>query len=185
MILVVDAVTKDPKQFGDKAIWGIKTKDGNWYDFHGGFRPDRGQSLNAKIWEVKGKNGKAYLHADLMEPPPQAVDTRLPPLLAPQPEKNLINGAQNLRPNDKIKWEDWVQISEAAHDLAVRMEPEPATSPNDHAPAARLAFVNTTLIAFSNGKLELPTDAGPVSREPGDDDPYADPDKVLPPEWGR
>ena len=58
MILVVDAATKESKEFGQDIIWGIKDKSGEWYDFHGGFKPSKGQSLNVRIENVNGKNGK-------------------------------------------------------------------------------------------------------------------------------
>ena len=186
MILQVEVTTKTPKNIGGKQIWGIKDNQGNWYDFQGGFKPAKGQQLNVRIENVQGDNGKTYKHAHLIEPPPPQQAQQAQPMQVHQPAPVSATGQPGPlnAGNGKIKWEDWELIARAASELAWKLEPEPATSPNDHAPAARLAFVNTTLIAFSNGKLELPTEAGPVSREPGDDgDPYADADAVVP--WGK
>ena len=186
MNLVVDAVTKESKQFGNTEIWGIKATDGNWYDFHGGFKPSKGQSLNCKVWPVKGKNGKDYMHADLIPEHPQQAQQAQPaqqPKPAAQPYSNgnpPQQGATGIAfgmpppSNGKIKWDEWTEIADAASQLAHRLEPDRLPLNGDaglSTATARIAFVNTTLIAFSNGKLELPTEAGPVSTAGAYDDP--------------
>ena len=184
MNLVVDAVTKESKQFGNTVIWGIKTKDGNWYDFHGGFKPSKGQSLNCKIWTVNSKNGKDYMHADLIPEHPQQAQQAQPRPPASIAEKIDRDAAANgtgiasyadfkkaeaaagNAPRPKIKWSEWCEMAEAVSQLAHRLEPDRlASTDTDGISAAysRMKFVNTTLMEYAKGNLELPTEAGPVS----------------------
>ena len=191
MNLVVNAVTKESKQFGDTVIWGIKTKDGDWYDFHGGFQPSKGQSLNCKVWTVKGKNGKDYMHADLIPEHPQQAQQAQPaqqPKPAVQPYPNgkppqqgptyvdlkKAEAAAGNAPRPKIKWSEWCEMAEAVSQLAHRLEPDRlASTDTDGISAAysRMKFVNTTLMEYAKGNLELPTEAGPVSGAGAYDDP--------------
>lgn len=189
MEIVVEMSGKTPREYGGRVKWGVHPKGfpkDYWVDIYVQDRPKPGQVFNiGAIKETPSADGvKIFREAEIIGPAGfDPVKMQLPPMKG-------TSGASN----GKIKWDDWVQIARAASELAWKLEPEPATSPNDHAPAARLAFVNTTLIAYSNGKLELPTDAGPVSREPGSDDAfsksqhfddgaYDDPDAVIP--WGK
>jgi len=207
MEITVEMSGKTPREYGGRTKWGVhpvgSPKD-YWIDIYYDERPKAGQVFNiGAVKETMSKDGaKVFREAEIIgtsspearRPIAQPQQSHHAPLTNNPPAQSTNGSAapagqridwdykttQPAPSNGKIKWWEWVQMTEAAHDLAVRMEPEPGTSPNDHAPAARLAYVNTTLIAYSNGRLELPS-----AREPGDDDDaYRNPDSVINP-WDQ
>ena len=182
MEITVEMSGKTPRSYGGRTKWGVHPKgspDGYWVDIYVNDRPKPGQVFNiGAVKEDRSADGKRiFREAEIIGPAMATLQRPAQPAaILPKPGGDSYGNSTTAPApsNGKIKWDDWVEIARAAHELAVGMEPEPGT--NGDASAARLAFVNTTLIAFSNGKLELPTDAGPVSWEPGGGDPYANPD---------
>lgn len=140
MLITVEAVTKDARQYNDQRIWGVKTPDGIWYSLYCDFRPSKGQQFDVAVHE-KTVNGKVYRDAKIIGPAPIQQQQR--PAQAPAPAQQA-----------KIPWADWAVVIQSAWEAA---------SAAGMPPAEAVAVVNTTLIAFSNGKLETPIEAGPVS----------------------
>jgi hypothetical protein len=169
MLIQIDLVTKNPREFGGKQIWGVKLPNGQWLNLEAGFRPEKGMQLDVNIKDVKGKDGKTYHNATIIGPAPGQLNEVFHPQQRqqnsepqwPDPAKVIEQSKpSNYQPPAKISWSDWVATAQSACELANLMSLE-----ND----ARAAFINTTMIALSNGKLELPTDAGPaLVDEPGD-----------------
>lgn len=124
-------------------------------------RTDKGESINVsaaaanrnqiasvavgdkiEISEPTDFNGTLYARLNNVEHPP-----------AP---KAASNGSAR-------SWVDYHAMATIAHALAAQFEPTDAT--------ARAAILNTVMIAFSNGKVELPDD-GPEGPPLGDDIPF-------------
>ncbi len=66
--------------------------------------------------------------------------------------------------NSKITWDAYRAMAEAAHELAVKLEPD-ELDPGDQGDVARVrtdrgtaraAILNTVMIAYSNGKITVP-----------------------------
>ena len=182
-IITIDGGSGQPKQTlggpnKGKQYWTVIGTDGNWYSlYYDGPKPQKGQEFNCMV-NSREYNGKTYHDAHIITAPPQPFANPAPQL-APkppqaQPEPQSAPTATPALSNGKIKWDEWLQIADAASQLAHRLEPDRLPLNGDaglSTATARIAFVNTTLIAFSNGKLELPTEAGPVSTAGAYDDP--------------
>lgn len=150
-VITVDAVTKEPRVFQGRKQWGVKLPNGDWLSMECDFQPQRGQNFDVAIKETS-KNGKTYKNATIVGPAPSAqpAPPPAPPSLeaiAKEAFNQLKPASYALPPNGKISWDDWVSVAMAAGELAERLALEMD---------ARGAFINTTMIAFSNGKLETP-----------------------------
>lgn len=196
-LITVDACSKEPKtcQGGPhkgEQIWQVKDPAGVWASlYYGGPRPTKGQQFQVNI-TTREYQGKTYYDAHIAGPAPAqfaqaaAVHQLAQSIGQPQtahqsahtanigPLNGDSGGLGNAplaavlalgKPSGKIAWADWAHIAETAwaQGAAIGMPPSEC-----------VAYVNTTLIAFSNGKLELPVKADPLagSKEPGDDDPF-------------
>lgn len=165
MIITVDAVTKEPRVFNGQQQWGVKLPNGEWITLVCGFRPSKGQQFDVAIKEKQGNDGRVFKTATIIAPAPAPA----PQEQMPASQRGLTIGQPPLSPtaqpgplNVKIKWDDWCMVLQSAWQAATD-----AGMP----PAEAVAVVSTTLIAFSNGKLETPIEAGPVSEvEPAQDD---------------
>jgi hypothetical protein len=185
MEITVEMASKASREYGGRTKWGVHPKGAPkdyWVDIYVQDRPQPGQVFNiGAVKESTSKDGaKVFREAEIIGPAAGTIDPKTwpqaPLSAAPSPKvqpysQSALNGTPGAS-SGKIKWDDWCVIAKSAHELALLMEQGLSAD----TATARVAFVNTTLIAFSNGKLELPTDAGPVSRA-------ADPDSVLPPGW--
>jgi hypothetical protein len=67
--------------------------------------------------------------------------------------------------NGKITWDAYRAMAEAAHSLAMKLEPDEITCDENGGNevrtdrgSARAAILNTVMIAYSNGKIFVPTD---------------------------
>ncbi len=78
--------------------------------------------------------------------------------------KVIEAAAQNGNGNGKITWDAYRAMAEAAHELAVKLEPD-ELDPGDQGDVARVrtdrgtaraAILNTVMIAYSNGKIFVP-----------------------------
>lgn len=74
----------------------------------------------------------------------------------------VLTAAQAPASNGRVKWEDYKQIAKAAHELALELEPD-GISGSPETPLvtidrsqARIAFVQTALVALRDGRIELP-----------------------------
>ena len=170
--ITVEAVTKKPRIFNNQLIWGVKTDDGTWYSLYVEDQPTKGASYECIVTENKGKDGRTYFDAKPIrpamapEPAPQSqTNGAAAPAEAPKPAP-VYTGPT------KIAWLDWQTMTRAAHAMAMELEPDQAavsaSNPLFDRSTARIAMVNTIMIAFSNGKLDLPDYS--VGREPGADD---------------
>jgi hypothetical protein len=171
MEITVEMASKQSREYGGRTKWGVHPKGSPkdyWVDIYVTDRPQPGQVFNlGAVKETTSKDGaKVFREAEIIGPAKQEVQQ------ASQSASTGTPGASN----GKIKWDDWCTLAKSAHELALMMEQGLSAD----SATARIAFVQTCLVALRDGKLELPTEAGPVSteREPGDDDAYADPDKV-------
>jgi len=186
MEITVEMASKQSREYGGRTKWGVHPKGSPkdyWVDIYVTDRPQPGQVFNiGAVKESTSKDGaKIFREAEIIGPaaapqgnawpaPEQARQQAQP---APQSAPTGTPGASN----GKIKWDDWCTLAKSAHEVALFMEQGLSAD----SATARIAFVQTCLVALRDGKLELPTEAGPVSteREPGDDgDAYADPDQV-------
>jgi len=155
-VITVDAVTKEPRVFQGRKQWGVKLPNGEWLSMECDFQPQRGQSFDVAIKETF-KNGKTYKNATIVGPAPAA-----PPPAPPSLEAIAKEAFNQLKPNSyaeaprnsKISWDDWCLMIRASWQILSSLD-------LPHAEA--VAVISTTLIAFSNGKLETPVEAGPVS----------------------
>jgi hypothetical protein len=76
--------------------------------------------------------------------------------------------ASNGNGNGKITWDAYRALAEAAHGLAMKLEPDDETERVDRdggrvqamvdRSTARAAILNTVMIAYSNGKIVVPED---------------------------
>ena len=164
-IITVDAVTKEPRVFQGQQQWGVKLPNGEWITLQCGFRPSKGQQFDVAITEKQGKDGRVFKTATIIAPAPAQAPQQQERQVdrSPTPSQPQLSPTAQPGPlNVKIKWDDWCMVLQSAWQAATD-----AGMP----PAEAVAVVNTTLIAFSNGKLETPIEAGPVSEvEPGQDD---------------
>lgn len=156
-VITVDAVTKEPRVFQGQQQWGVKLPNGEWITLQCGFRPAKGQQFDVSIATNTGKDGRVFKTATIIAPAP----AQAPQEQMPASQRGLTIGQPQLSPtaqpgplNVKIKWDDWCMVLQSAWQAATD-----AGMP----PAEAVAVVNTTLIAYSNGKLETPIEAGPVS----------------------
>ena len=192
MEITVEMASKQSREYNGRRKWGVHPKGSPkdyWLDIYVTDRPKQGQVFNIGTIKESPVGDRIFREAEIIGPAAQgAIASGQPEPLKPAPGSGNGWPARESAPtgqpaasNGKIKWSDWQQITEVAHELACKLEPDDQGEHVCERSVARAALVNTVLIAFSNGKLELPTEAGPVSREPGDDDDaYADPDAVIP-----
>jgi hypothetical protein len=200
MEITVEMSGKTPRSYGGRTKWGVHPvgapKD-YWVDIYCTDRPKAGQVFNiGAVKETASADGaKIFREAEIIGPAGSAATRITPPVSGhgnawPAPQTNKpaapsTNGSaapsngQLFPSKGKIKWAAWCEMANAAYELSCAMDDGETDT------YARMKFVNTTMMEYAKGNLELPSEAGPVSREPGDDDPYADPDSVLPPGWGE
>lgn len=96
---------------------------------------------------------------------------------APQPTLNQAPVApmerfQPIPKDDRTPWADMVTLIRAAHNLAMELEPMGVEA----AAQARLALVNTLVIAFGQGKVTLPLEE--ILGEDPQLDGVGDPDEI-------
>jgi len=140
-IIIVDAVTKEPREYKGRKKWGVKPVGGDWLSLYCDFKPERGQNFSVNITETKGKDGRIFKDAEIIGPAPG-----VPP--PPPPQTPSVEAQFNqLKHNGKISWDDWT--------LAIRLIWD-IVQDTGMPPAEGVALVSTTLIAYSNGKLETP-----------------------------
>ena len=178
-------------------IWSVIDTGGTWYSMYCFDRPQKGQQYNVNVTS-KQVGDKTYRDAFIVGPAPaqfaQAAAvhelaqnigngaTQANPSPAPQSAPTGNIGPSNAisdgfgiaplaaalalgRPSGKIAWADWALVTKAAWELSQELLP-----PMPFAEA--VAFCSTTLIAYSNGKIDLPV-IEPL--EPGSDADANDP----------
>ena len=157
------------REFGDKA----------WVTLECHFQPNEGQVFDVAIVEKPNPKGGFYRNATIIGPAGQPAQQQAQPKQPAQPVQQnapagqpgpitISDGFSRTYPGiqpSKISFEDWGRAASSAWTLGVALG----------MPAAEcVAFVSTTLIAFSNGKLELPkvddSEFGDVP--PSDDIPF-------------
>lgn len=94
-----------------------------------------GKDVEAEITEKTSAKGNKYSIAKIVK---------------------VIEGAAG-KSNGHITWDDYRAMAEAAHELAMKMEPDAPEGGIDRS-AARAAILNTVMIAYSNGKIIVPTE---------------------------
>ena len=160
-IIQVDAVTKEAREWKGRKKWGVKPVGwSEWLNLYCDFKPQKGQSFSVNITETQGKDGRVFKDAEIIGPAP-AAPPPAPPAQTPSVEAAFNQLKQ--QHNGKIPWSDWSLVCRAAHELACLLEPDDQGEHICEWSNARAALVNTVMIAFSNGKLETPIEAGPVS----------------------
>lgn len=189
MVITLTRVAQKPKQdFQGRQVWGVLTQQygaQQWVDLQCDHQPMVGQSYDVQIKQKPKNNGGFFMDATIIGPahqPPAAQPQfsptpqrgaresapadQLGPLAPQQAPQQVVHQAppsaptvQAPPPSGKIAWEDWVFVTGLAWDYAINRCAMP--------PAEAVAYVSTTLIAFSKGNLELPA---PPAREPGSDD---------------
>ena len=105
-----------------------------------------GKTVDAEVIEKTGRNGKAFKIAKILKVVPESHANGLT-----QP------------------WSEWEALAAKAHQLAKVLEPDEIATPSNPESAplcvdrsrARMSFVATVLIAFSNGKIAM-EEEGPV-----------------------
>ena len=107
------------------------------------------------IARANGENGKTYKNATIVGPAPAPVPpekTYTPAQVSTiQSVEKIFNENLMIKSppaSNKIPWSDWTLVIQATWETAML-----ANMP----PAEAVALVNTTLIAYSNGKLETPS----------------------------
>jgi len=179
MIITVDAVTKEPREYNGRKQWGVKLPNGEWISVECDFQPVKGMQFDVAIKESY-KNGRSFKNATIIGPAPapaaqpsvmadfNAVKAesmamgQKPPQVQPaaQPAPSVAYSSPHA--SAKIPWWDWVHVIRMSWDVAIETGMPPAEA---------VALINTTLIAYSNGKLEAPP--APLTGEeqaPQDDD---------------
>ena len=70
----------------------------------------------------------------------------------------VLEGAAAPSSNGKVSWDEYKDIARAAHVLALELEPDvkEADMPVLDRSAARVAFVQTILVALRDGRIALP-----------------------------
>jgi hypothetical protein len=167
-VITVDAVTKEPRVFNGRTKWGVKPVGGDWLNLYCDFKPSKGQNFSVSIKETKGKDGRIFRDAEIVGPAPAQIPQPIPPA-PPTPQASVEAQFNSLKPNiyaepprsGKIPWSDWTLVIQATWEAAMLAQMPPAEA---------VALVNTTLIAYSNGKLETPIEAGPISDGDAKDD---------------
>jgi len=146
MQLNVKAVSNDSKQSQGKTYWGIKHEDGQWYNLVQDQKPSIGQKFEADVKESRFNN-RTYRWAMAIAPP------------QPEPEQPAYSNRATQ------PWSEWESMAARAHALAKVLEPDVTVLINEESGVspqysttvdrsrARMAFVATVLIAFSNGKI--------------------------------
>ena len=177
-------------------IWSVIDTGGVWYSLYCFDRPQKGQQYNVNITS-KQVGDKTYRDAYIVGPAPaqfaqaDAVHqlaqgiypTPTPGQLATRaeyPAQGIGNGANaqpapqsaptgnvgplnvEFKPSGRIAWADWALVTKAAWELSQELIP-----PMPFAEA--VAYINTTLIAYSNNKIDLPVPLV-AELEPGSDD---------------
>ncbi len=125
---------------------------------------------SSKVWHG---NEYFYVNSDATQYVGKLVEAEI----SPKPGKNYKVGkiiavlnenapaqSQNGNGNGKITWDAYRAMAEAAHELAVKLEPD-ELDPGDQGDVARVrtdrgtaraAILNTVMIAYSNGKITVP-----------------------------
>jgi len=142
-IVVVDAVTKEPREYKGRKKWGVKPVGGDWLSLYCDFKPQKGQSFSVNITETQGKDGRIFKDAEIIGPAPGVPPP--PPPQTPSVEAQFNQIKQQA--SGKISWDDWALVIRTTWDIV---------TDTNMPPAEGVALVNTTLIAYSNGKLETP-----------------------------
>ncbi len=181
MIIEVDASTKEPRSYNNRTQYGVKPAGQTyWVNLEVDFRPTKGQRFDVKMSTVE-KDGKIFRNATIIGPAPPAASveeqfkagdavyaryTGQREAGAPDATKPLAfppsasSGPSAPLPplSGKIPWDDWIFTAGMAWNYAVNVCAMP--------PAEAVAFVNTTLISFSNGKIAMPLRPSFIEGEP-------------------
>jgi len=186
MEITVEMSGKTPRSYGGRTKWGVhpvgSPKD-YWIDIYYAERPKAGQVFNiGAVKETVSKDGaKVFREAEIIgtsspearRPIAQPQQSHHAPLTNNPPAPST-NGsvAPSYTPNGKIKWQEWAEVAQTAWSYGINIIGMPSEQ--------CIGFVQTTLVALRDGKLELPAE-----REPGDDsDAYRNPDSVISP-WDQ
>lgn len=184
MIITINKVLADKVRiFNGRQQWPVGTVQfGNkqWVTLECDFQPQPGQSFDVAIKEKPNNRGGKFIDATIIGPAPAAA----PPAQS-QPFQTYQGSARNpiysenhatatyqpapqptpmAQPgpsNAKISWHDWCETAGAAWAFG--------TACGMPAPEA-VAFVNTTMIQFGQGKLAMPEisavqDMGPLGTD--------------------
>jgi hypothetical protein len=156
--ITVTQVTKEPREYNGRKYWGVKTKEYDvWIDFYDA-QPERGKQYQVDLQSINSK-GKTYWKAYTQAIAPQTTAPTPPPAPpsapapAPAPEP-VPEPAQSTA----LSFDDYRLLVKDVHEIAVGLEPNTV---DDHGNVvdrsqARIALVNTAVIAWTNGKLDLP-----------------------------
>lgn len=151
--ITVGAATKEPKNFGDETIWGVKVGN-SWMDLHTPNKPARGAVLTVETWSVEGKNGKSYVHAR----PVAGQQPAQPPAAAPAQQQTRSAPVQSTNSNRTTPYthsfEDYAAVARKVKPLAMELF---ADIPGDQV-GAQERFTVAFMIAFGDGKLALPVE---------------------------
>ena len=197
------------KHHKEQTSWGVKIA--NWRDDWinlfglGPNRPNKGDmfeiDLNMDTYAKDGAERVSYWADVITASAPAAAPAPARPVgvdaagalrsLADSLTKPSVYSVNNeqpatpqplrpLQPDSRPSWADYERVARAAHRLAVELEPR---DPSVIDPStARMAFVNTTIIAYGQGKVGLPPEE---EIEPGsdifNDAPLLGPDDDTPP----
>ena len=178
-IITIDGGKKEPRicaggPHKGENIWSVIDTTGTWYSLYCFDRPQKGQQYNVNVTS-KNVGDKTYRDAYIVGPAPaqfaaaaqvhqlaQSIGNGALVQPAPQsaPTGNVDAPKAEFRASGKIPWVNWACLAEAAwaQGAAIGMPP-----------AECVAYVNTTLIAYSNGKIDLPVPMV-AELEPGSDD---------------
>ena len=188
-IITIDGGKKEPRicaggPHKGENIWSVIDTNGVWYSLYDGNypcfdRPQKGQQYSVNVTS-KNVGDKTYRDAFIVGPAPaqfaQAEKVhQLAQSIGSGPEKgngwpapesaptgNVGPLNVEFKPSGRIAWADWALVTKAAWELSQELIP-----PMPFAEA--VAYINTTLIAYSNNKIDLPVPLV-AELEPGSDD---------------
>lgn len=145
----VDAVTKESKEARGRKYWGVKVGN-DWINVVTDTKPEKGQTLQVGEIKVSESGGRTYRWAQVDEKAQQSKQ------------------ANN---NGHIPWHEYERLARVAHTLALSLEPDETGSEAhfEDRSQARIALVQTVLVALRDGKVALPKDE-PEEGPPAEDD---------------
>ena len=146
--LKIDAVSGvKSNQYGD--YFSIKVGN-RWINVKG--QPIPGLKGNKVLAETKTSADGKYTWAKINAPEEKA----------PPPAAEQANGS----------WEHYAEMARAAHNLALELEPD--REDGEDRSEARMAFVQSIIVAFREGKVNLPAEPEPPEFGPdqSDDIPF-------------
>ena len=163
MLITVEAVSKQPRQFNNQTIWGVMTPNKTWYSLACDFKPAKGQVFDVAVTETIGNNGQTYRNAQIIGPAPTQQPTTAPPPGTAIPLPNGVDASRVIvgQPSGKVPWDEWVRVINATTAISVDL---------NMPPEVQVGLLQTTLVTLRDGKLESPPVPTETTREPGQDD---------------